>query len=116
MEPVIIVIVIFSTIFGVFYLHYSTRNKERLTLIEKGADASIFIKGKTDKTTPVWKIFTLNLSLLLIGIGLAIFIGSIMVNSFGIHEKVAYPGTIFTMAGVGLLISFFVIKKIDKEE
>ena len=40
---VAVLAVIFGSIFGVFYLYFSTRNKERLALIEKGADASIFM-------------------------------------------------------------------------
>jgi hypothetical protein len=39
-------------IFGIFYLYYSKRNIERLSLIEKGADASIFIKGKSNDNNP----------------------------------------------------------------
>ena len=45
-SELIIIPIIFGAIFGVFYLYFSTRNKERLALIEKGADASIFMKGK----------------------------------------------------------------------
>ena len=52
---VIIIGIIFGSIFGVFYLYFSTRNKERLALIEKGADASIFMKGK-QHTAPIWKV------------------------------------------------------------
>lgn len=43
MEPVIVFVSLFFAIFAIAYLHYSTRNKERLALIEKGADASIFL-------------------------------------------------------------------------
>jgi len=73
----IILTSLFASIFAIFYLHYSTRNKERLALIEKGADASIFMKGKTH-AAPVWKVIILNLSLLLIGVGVGIFIASIL--------------------------------------
>ena len=113
---IIIVAVIFGAIFGVFYLYYSTRNKERLALIEKGADASIFVKGKRDHAAPFWKIITLNLALLLMGIGIAIFIASILVHSLGLDQDVAYPGTIFLMAGIGLFTGFSMTKKLDKEE
>jgi len=113
---IIIVAVIFGAIFGVFYLYYSTRNKERLALIEKGADASIFVKGKRDHAAPFWKIITLNLALLLMGIGIAIFIASILVHSIGLDQDVAYPGTIFLMAGIGLFTGFSMTKKLDKEE
>ena len=66
---VFVFISLFIVIFGIAYLHYSTRNKERLALIEKGAEASIFVKGKSEKTAPVWKVLVLNLALLLMGIG-----------------------------------------------
>lgn len=113
---IIIVAVVFGAIFGVFYLYYSTRNKERLALIEKGADASIFVKGKRDHAAPFWKIITLNLALLLMGIGIAIFIASILVHTVGLDQDVAYPGTIFLMAGLGLFTGFSMTKKLDKEE
>jgi hypothetical protein len=113
---IIIVAVVFGAIFGVFYLYYSTRNKERLALIEKGADASIFVKGKRDHAAPFWKIITLNLALLLMGIGIAIFIASILVHSLGLDQDVAFPGTIFLMAGIGLFTGFSMTKKLDKEE
>ncbi len=35
---VIVPVVIFLVIFGIFYLYYSSRNKERMALIEKGAE------------------------------------------------------------------------------
>jgi hypothetical protein len=113
---IIIVAVIFGAIFGVFYLYYSTRNKERVALIEKGAEASIFVKGKRDHAAPFWKIITLNLALLLMGIGIAIFIASILVHSVGLDDDVAYPGTIFLMAGIGLFTGFSMTKKLEREE
>ncbi|MEY8019748.1 DUF6249 domain-containing protein [Muriicola sp. SD30] len=112
---VIIFISIFLMVFGISYLYLTTRNKERLALIEKGAEASIFVKGKREATAPFWKILLLNISLLLMGIGLAIFIASLMVE-MGLDEDVAYPGTIFLMAGLGLYIGFTLTKKLDKEE
>ncbi len=112
---ILIPISFFLVVFAISYLYYSTRNKERMALIEKGADASIFVKGKREGTAPFWKVFILNVALLLIGIGLAIFVASIMVHSMGVEEEVAYPGSIFLMAGAGLLAGFFLTKKFDKE-
>lgn len=112
---VIIFSLLFAAIFGVFYLHYSTRNKERLALIEKGADASIFVRGKREKTAPIWKILILNLALLAMGIGAGIVIGGLIQSQFNSYYY-AMPGSIFLMAGTGLLIAFFITKKMDKEE
>lgn len=113
-SEVIIMPLILGAIFGVFYLHYSTRNKERLALIEKGADASIFVKGKAEKAAPIWKILILNLALLLMGIGAGVAIGSVLVG-MGLDEEVAV-GTTFITAGAALLVGFFMTKKMDKEE
>jgi len=112
-SEVIIIPSLLAAIFAIAYLHYSTRNKERLALIEKGTEASIFVKGKM-QAAPVWKVIILNLSLLLMGIGLGIFIASILHFNLGVDQDVAYPGTIFLMCGIGLFTGFNMTKKLDK--
>lgn len=112
-SPVYVFISLFLVIFGICYLYFSTRNKERLALIEKGADASIFVRGGKQSSIPVWKILILNIALLSMGIGAGIVIGGILRASFDINWDIAMPGSIFLMAGTGLLIGFFVTKKMD---
>ena len=114
MEAILIPITFFLVIFGIYYLYYSTRNKERLALIEKGADASIFVHGQKP-TTLVWKIVVLNLALLLMGIGAGVIIGGAISTTTNIYPEVAMPGSIFFTAGLGLLIGFFLTKNMDKE-
>ena len=116
MEESIIVFIIFGTIFGLAYLHYSTRHKERLALIEKDVDASIFVRGKKEHAAPIWKILILNLALLLIGIGIGIFVASILHYSFEVKQQVAFPGTIFLMAGIGLFVGFKLTQSLEKKE
>jgi len=115
-SEIVIVPIMFTVIFAIAYLFFSTRNKERLALIEKGADASIFVKGKKENAAPFWKVLILNVALLLMGIGIAIFLASILEYSLGVDEDIAYPGTIFLMAGVGLLVGFTMTKKLETEE
>ena len=114
MEEILIPISFFGAVFGIVYLYLSTRNKERLALIEKGADASIFMGNKSNRS-PMWKVLLLNLALLLMAIGLGIFIASFLVYSLGVVDDVAYPGTIFLMAGLGLFVGFTMTKNLDKE-
>ncbi|WP_340077493.1 DUF6249 domain-containing protein [Leptobacterium sp. I13] len=110
---VAIVFICFALVgLGIFYLYFTTRNKERLALIEKGADASIFT-GKHRRLSTVWKALVLNLALLLMSIGIGIFIASILHYNIGVEEEVAYPGTIFLMAGIGLFTGFHMSKKLD---
>ncbi|RIA10365.1 hypothetical protein OE09_2220 [Flavobacteriaceae bacterium MAR_2010_72] len=111
----LIVFIIFGSIFAIAYLYFSTRNKERLALIEKGADASIFVKGKREHTAPIWKVLILNLALLLMGIGLGTFIASLLDTYSTLDNDAVYPAIIFFMAGIGLFIGFHMTKNLDKE-
>lgn len=111
-ETILIPISFFLFVFAMVYLYFTTRNKERMALIEKGGDASIFFSGKKGSAG---KMILLNLALLLICVGIAIFIGSIL-EEIGLDEDVAYPGSIFLMAGIGLLAGFFLTKKMDQED
>lgn len=113
-EEILIPLSLFLSIFGIVYLYFSTRNKERLALIEKGADASIFVKGKTS-TAPIWKVIILNLALLLMGVGVGVFLASLLEAYSSLDEDAVYPATIFLMAGVGLFIGFNMTKNLDKE-
>lgn len=115
-EALLIPISFFLVIFAITYLYFSTRNKERLALIEKGVDAGIFFKGKGQYDIATWKIILINFAVLLMSVGTAIFLASILVNAFNIDEEVAYPGTIFLMAGAGLLVGFNMTKRLEKKE
>ncbi len=111
----LIVFIVFGSIFAVAYLYFSTRNKERLALIEKGAEASIFVKGKREHTAPIWKVLILNLALVAMGVGLGIFLASLLDNYSTLDSDAIYPAIIFFMAGVGLFIGFNMTKNLDKE-
>ncbi|NNK80694.1 MAG: hypothetical protein HKO93_04275 [Flavobacteriales bacterium] len=104
---ILIPISMFITVFGIVYLFISTRHRERLSLIEKGADASIFYSDKTRRNTR--RLIILNLALTLIGIGLGITIAIFLYQATGLEE--VYPASIFTMAGAGLLTSFLMSNK-----
>lgn len=112
---VAILAIIFGSIFGVFYLFFSTRNKERLALIEKGIEAKIFSRGDKGNPAPFWKVFILNLAVLLMGIGVGTLTAMILESSFHLDEDALYPGVIFLTAGIGLFVGFTLTKKLDKE-
>jgi len=106
---VAIMAIIFGSIFGVFYLFISSRNKERLALIEKGADASIFNIGKRAGSS--WKVIIINLAFLLMGIGLGVFIANLLDTYSNLDSDAVYPALIFFMAGVGLYLGFTQTRK-----
>jgi len=113
-SEIVIIPIIFGVIFGIFYLYISSRHKERLALIEKGAEASIFY-SKDRRATPIWKVIVINMAFLLMGIGLGIFLGGIFTDFMGMDEDIAMPGTILFTAGLGLLGGFFLTKKWNED-
>lgn len=115
MEVSIVFMFLFAVIFGIFYLFYSTRNKERLALIEKGVDAKIFMQGEKRKSTLTGRVIILNLSLLLMGIGLGVFIALLLTTYTRLEEEAIYPAMIFIMGGLGLFAGFHLTKKLEEE-
>jgi hypothetical protein len=113
MEDAAIVLIIFGTFFGILYVFFSTRNKERLALIEKGADASLFNTGST-KAGSAWMKLILNIGLLAIGIGAGILLGGLL-EMGGMDDDMAFGSMIFICGGLGLVAGFFLNRKLDKE-
>ncbi|MCL6217594.1 DUF6249 domain-containing protein [Zunongwangia pacifica] len=111
MEPVIISIAFFSCIFGIVYLFFQTRNKERLALIEHDKDASLF-KFSKDRSSPVWAVILLNLSLVLMGVGFGFLIGSLLESYSILEGDVVYAGSLFFTPGAFLLLGFYLTRKL----
>jgi len=99
----------FGTVFGVLYFYFTTRNRERLALIEKNADPALF---KTEPTN-VFKKFSIKIGMLFIGGGLGVLAGNILTVSTRLEEPVAYLSMICMFAGAGLILSYFVARKVD---
>ena len=114
MEEALIVFIIFGSMFAVVYIFLTTRNKERLALIEKGADAKLFKSGPGKSNVG---IVVLNIALMAIGIGLGVLLASLLSQN-GMDEEVAFPAMIFIGGGLGLLAGFFATRKFsdDKKE
>jgi len=106
--PVVFFITFFGTIFGVMYFYYTTRNRERLAIIEKNADPSIL----KIESTNLFKTFSLKLGMLMMGGGFGTLMGSILETATRIDEDVAYGSMVFLFAGAGLVASHFVARRI----
>jgi F0F1-type ATP synthase membrane subunit c/vacuolar-type H+-ATPase subunit K len=113
METLIAFIALFATVFGIVYTHYTTRNKERMALIEKGADASLFNTGKEGKGLGVnWGKFALKIGMLFMGIGLGIIAGAIFESlSVFPHEEPGYLSMIFIFGGLALVLYYIIDRK-----
>ena len=112
LEDILVPLIVFATGFGIVYLFLTTRNKERMALIEKGADAKMFNSGKKLS----WKNFALSVGMLAIGIGLGVIVAAILESTTSINEEVAYPSMIFLFAGISLVLYFFLARKLNNKD
>jgi hypothetical protein len=117
MEVVIVFISLFATIFGISYYHLFTRNKERLALIEAGADASLFQAPRTARRIhPAYSI-VLVLGMLIVGVGLGMLTGALLDSALDfINNTILYFSGTMIFGGIGLLASFFLLRKIDHKD
>jgi hypothetical protein len=111
MEALIAFIALFATVFGIMYVFYTTRNKERLALIEKGADASLFNTGKGERKMFSWSKFTLKTGIFFMGIAVGIIAGSVFANAGVLNEEVSFPSMIFFFGGLSLVIYYLIDRK-----
>lgn len=111
-QGVLIVLIIFGSIptliLGIVYLR--NKNKERMAIIEKGADPAMF---KEEIQGP--KNLTMKIGLFLVGIAFGILMGSILSDYLAaLPEEVSYFSSIFLFGGASLLLSVFIEKKNNK--
>jgi len=111
METLIGFIAFFATLFGMVYIHYTTRNKERMALIEKGAEASLFNTGKEGKRfTFSFGKFTLKMGMLFMGIAVGLLVGALLDSLSVMPDPVCYLSMIFFFGGLSLVL-FYIIDR-----
>jgi len=109
MEGIIIPLAFFGAVFVILYVFFTTRNKERLAMIEKGADASLFAHGKR-------RGGALKFGMLFVGVALGIFAGNMLQRFVGFPEEAAYFSMIFLFGGASLIAYSLIEKKNCKNE
>jgi hypothetical protein len=111
--PIFGMMTTFGCIFGIIYIIFMTRNRERMAMIEKGIGAELF------NTTPKARFtyWALKLGLLILGIGIglavAVFVAPIFQNPM--DKNIVYWAFILSFGGLGLIGSFIIERKMIKE-
>ena len=104
MVEIIVPVAVFTMIFGIVYVVVTARNRERMALIEKGADPKFFESQKTTSGKGI-----LKWGLLTVGVGLGIFLAQLLFEAG--MGKAAYPALIFIFGGAGLLLAYRIEQK-----
>ncbi|WP_299290643.1 DUF6249 domain-containing protein [uncultured Mucilaginibacter sp.] len=107
---IIVSLGLFAMIFGIMYL----RNKERMAMIERGMNPEIELPKLRQNNSSI----SLTTGFLLIGSGLGLFI-AYMINHFALADN-DNPAIFFALiaifGGIGLLISYFIENKANKQK
>lgn len=106
LTEILVPIAIFAAIFGIVYVIVTARNRERMSMIEKGIDPKDFL---TKSRPSVYGI--IKWALLLVGVGLGLFLGSLLETYTDIPEEPAYFGCALLFGGLGLVVAFLITKK-----
>jgi len=106
-DGIIIPVAFFIFAFGIVYVIITARNRERMAMIEKGADPRDLITGKPN----VYNV--LKWALLLVGFGLGLFAGSLLATYTRIPEEPGYFGSALFFGGLGLLVAYLISRKAE---
>jgi ABC-type Fe3+-siderophore transport system permease subunit len=105
LTPILVLLIIFGFIYGIVYL--GVRRKERMTLLDRGADPSIFHDARPG-------IAGIRYGLLLIGVAVGILLGNIIEATTCLEEEVSYFSMIFLFGGIALVMSYFLERNHNK--
>lgn len=107
--PMLGIIGFFGAVIVWVYMHYSSRYKERMALLEYGKNADVYKPriGERNKT--------LKYGIVAVMVGIGIFFGN-MLDGLGMMEEAAYSSMILLMGGAGLVGYYFLLEKKKEED
>lgn len=111
LTEILVPISIFAAVFGIVYVIVTARNREKMAMIEKGVDPKEFMaKPKTNKNGIItW-------ALLLVGVGIGLFLGSLLETYTDVPEEPAYFACSLFFGGLGLAAAYMITKKAKDTE
>jgi len=106
--PIMGIIWPFLALIVFLYLHYSTKNRISMALIESGRDASILRRPQRRRNS-------LKLGIVSLMAGLGLLVGNIL-ESLGMDEEPAYFSAILIFVGIGLVGYYlYEARQLEKE-
>ncbi len=100
--PIFGIVGTFGSLIVLAYLYFSSRNRERMALIERGQDASIFYKNSQDRRSR-----SLKNGMLAILTGIGLFAGNVLEKLHIIDGVTAYFSMVLIFGGVGLIAYYY---------
>lgn len=104
----LVTFVIVAAVFGMVYVYYMTRHRERMSMMEKGLDLSQL----ASKNNARWA--SLKYGMLLIGIGIGTLFANILYKQYDLNNLVAFFSMTFLCGGLSLVAYFLIEGKYRK--
>jgi len=108
--PIVAIVSTFGTIFGVVYIIFMSRHRERMALIESGMDADMLEPRKKRKYG------LLKNGIIAMGIGIGLLVGELLYSFTNMTEEVAYFSMVFLFGGASMLLYHSKVKKLEEKE
>lgn len=109
MEDIFVPVTMFLSIVVVLYIYFTTRNKERLALIEKGADPSLFKSQQgSGYSTFKWGMF-------MVGIAVGLLVATLITAAAEVEEVPIYFSMVLIFGGLSLLASYLLKSRLEKK-
>ena len=108
LKHIIISVSAFAGIFGIVYVFLMTRYKERMAMIERKVDASLF--DPTQRSISP----TLKFGMLFVGIAIGIMIAEALHNLYSLSMGMSLLSMIFLFGGLSLILNFIIERRLEK--
>lgn len=97
-------------VFGICYYYFTTRHKERMALIEKGLSPDLF------KESTSYLPFLLTAGIVTTAVALGMIAGVMTGRLLAIEKTIAIYVCVFLFLGIGLLLSYFILKRMQNKQ
>ena len=103
---ILVPFIVFSAMFRSIFVYLTSRNRERLAMIEKGMDPRTF--------NPKFNRLGIKVGLLAAGIAIGISMGQFLTHTTGMYMDLSMPSMIFLFGGLGLVLDHYLAQKEEK--
>jgi glucan phosphoethanolaminetransferase (alkaline phosphatase superfamily) len=110
-KHIIITVSAFAGIFGIVYIFVITRYRERMAMIERNVDASLFVSKSGESISP-----TLKFGMLFVGVAIGILAAEILHRNYDVFRGIAMFSMIFLFGGISLILNFLIERKLTRKD